>query len=41
VTPLSDTAPCDRLVAVLCFASAPGVCNSPRVQEFFWGRSLQ
>lgn len=30
---------CDRLVAVLCFASAPGVVNTPEVQHMFWGRT--
>jgi len=30
----------DRLVAVLCFASEPGVVNSRAVQEMFWGRSV-
>lgn len=29
----------DRLVAVLCFASAPGIVNSARVQKMFWGRT--
>jgi hypothetical protein len=28
----------DRLVAVLCFASEPGLINSPEVQRMFWGR---
>eukprot|EP00965_Chrysotila_dentata_P237726 6202083-Pleurochrysis_carterae.AAC.1 len=31
----------DRLVAVLCFASEPGVRNSPEVQQMFWGRTAQ
>ena len=31
----------DRLVAVLCFASEPGLINSPSVQEMFWGRTVQ
>ena len=30
----------DRLVGVLCFASEPGVVNSPQVQKMFWGRSV-
>ena len=29
----------DRLVGVLCFASEPGVVNSPEVQKMFWGRT--
>lgn len=29
-----------RLVAVLTFASRPHFCNSARVQELFWGRSV-
>jgi hypothetical protein len=28
----------DRLVAVLCFASEPGMVNSAVVQQMFWGR---
>mmetsp|Transcript_14254 Transcript_14254/g.45799 ORF Transcript_14254/g.45799 Transcript_14254/m.45799 type:complete len:309 (-) Transcript_14254:125-1051(-) len=31
--------PRERLVAVLCFASRPGVRNSPAVQQMFWGRT--
>ena len=31
----------DRLVAVFCFATRPGVTNSPQVQELFWGRTVQ
>jgi hypothetical protein len=38
VKPVPETATKDRLVAVLCFASEPGVVNSPDVQEMFWGR---
>jgi len=30
----------DRLIAVLCFASEPGVVNSAAVQQMFWGRTL-
>lgn len=30
----------DRYVAVLCFSIRPGVKNSAKVQEMFWGRSL-
>ena len=30
----------DRLVAVLCFATEPGIVNSREVQEMFWGRSV-
>ena len=30
----------DRLVAVFCFATRPGVRNSAQVQKLFWGRSL-
>mmetsp|Transcript_58941 Transcript_58941/g.127488 ORF Transcript_58941/g.127488 Transcript_58941/m.127488 type:complete len:310 (+) Transcript_58941:149-1078(+) len=29
----------DRLVAVLCFATEPGVVNSASVQKMFWGRT--
>lgn len=29
----------ERLVGVLCFASTPGVMNSPPVQKMFWGRT--
>ena len=32
--------PRERLVAVLCFATAPGVRNSLAVQEMFWGRRI-
>ena len=28
----------ERLVAVLCYASRPGVVNSPAVRRLFWGR---
>jgi hypothetical protein len=28
-----------RLVAVLCFADAPGVTNSDEVRMLFWGRT--
>lgn len=28
----------NRLVAVLCYATRPGVKNSKKVQEMFWGR---
>jgi len=28
----------DRLTAVFCFTTQPGVKNSPKVQEMFWGR---
>lgn len=28
-----------RFVAVLTFASKPGFCNTPEVQEMFWGRT--
>ncbi len=28
-----------RFVAVLTFASKPGFCNTPKVQEMFWGRT--
>ena len=35
------TATRDRLVAVLCFATRPGVVNSPSVQQMFWGRTAQ
>jgi len=31
----------DRLVAVFCFATRPGMTNSPQVQELFWGRTVQ
>ena len=31
----------DRMAAVLCFATEPGVINSPSVQEMFWGRVIQ
>ena len=31
----------ERLVAVLCFATEPGVMNSPAVQEMFWGRRAE
>ena len=31
----------ERLVAVLCYAAEPGVCNSPAVQQMFWGRTHQ
>ena len=34
-----ETATTDRLVAVLCFATEPGVINSPSVQQMFWGRT--
>ena len=30
----------DRLVAVLCFATSPGVVNSAQVQQMFWGRTV-
>ena len=30
----------DRLVAVFCFATSPGVRNSKQVQEVFWGRTV-
>ena len=30
----------DRLVAVLCYATTPGVVNSPSVQKMFWGRTV-
>jgi hypothetical protein len=30
----------DRLVAVLCFATEPGVVNSANVQQMFWGRTV-
>ena len=30
----------DRLVAVFCFATRPGVRNSEKVQKLFWGRTL-
>ena len=30
----------ERLVAVLCFATEPGVRNSPAVQQMFWGRTI-
>ena len=30
----------DRLVAVLCFATEPGVVNSASVQQMFWGRTV-
>ena len=30
----------DRLVAVFCFATRPGVRNSKQVQELFWGRTV-
>jgi hypothetical protein len=30
----------DRLAAVLCFASEPGMVNSPAVQQMFWGRTV-
>ena len=36
VTPTSGAR--ERLVAVLCFATRPGVRNSPAVQQMFWGR---
>ena len=29
----------DRLVAVFCFATSPGVRNSAKVQKLFWGRT--
>ena len=31
----------DRLVAVFCFATQPGLTNSPQVQKLFWGRTVQ
>ena len=30
----------DRLVAVFCFATRPGVRNSAQVQQLFWGRTV-
>ena len=30
----------ERLVAVFCFATSPGVRNSKQVQEVFWGRTV-
>ena len=30
----------DRLVAVFCFATSPGVRNSAQVQKLFWGRTV-
>ena len=30
----------DRLVAVFCFATSPGVRNSQQVQKLFWGRTV-
>jgi len=30
----------DRLVAVFCFATSPGVRNSKQVQKLFWGRAV-
>ena len=30
----------DRLVAVFCFATRPGVRNSAHVQKLFWGRTV-
>ena len=41
VTAVPPTARRARLSAVLCFASAPGVCNSPAVQQMFWGRTAE
>ena len=29
----------NRLVAVLCYATRPGLKNSKQVQKMFWGRS--
>ena len=29
----------DRLVAVLCYGTKPGIKNSKQVQKMFWGRS--
>jgi hypothetical protein len=29
----------DRIVGVFCFASEPGVVNSPEIQRAFWGRT--
>ena len=29
----------NRLVAVLCYATRPGMKNSKEVQEMFWGKS--
>ena len=29
----------DRLEAVFCFATSPGVRNSAQVQKLFWGRT--
>ena len=31
----------DRLVAVFCFATRPGVRNSAQVQKLFWGRTAE
>ena len=28
----------DRLVAVFCYATSPGVRNSAEIQKMFWGR---
>jgi hypothetical protein len=41
VTPIGEGTTRDRMVAVLCFATRPGVINSPSVQTMFWGRSAQ
>ena len=30
----------DRLVAVFCYATSPGVRNSAEVQKLFWGRNV-
>ena len=30
----------DRLVAVFCFATRPGVRNSAHVHKLFWGRTV-
>lgn len=37
VTDVSGATP--RLVAVLCYADAPDIKNSPEVQRLFWGRT--
>lgn len=38
VRPVCNHATNERIVAVLCFASEPGLKNSPYVQKMFWGR---
>lgn len=39
VTKIETSSDKERLVAVLCFATEPGVVNSASVQKMFWGRT--